>query len=109
MILRPPRSTRTDTLFPYTTLCRSRVERRDRVVADLVALGQLVALALGGDYVQQLWALEFLHHLQRGNHGLHAVAVDRAGVVEAHLLDSRGWHECSTEEHTYSLQSLMRF
>src|SRR3546814_20478368 len=24
---RPPRSTRTDTLFPYTTLCRSGVER----------------------------------------------------------------------------------
>src|SRR3546814_18547361 len=23
IILRPPRSTRTDTLFPYTTLCRS--------------------------------------------------------------------------------------
>src|SRR3546814_4095518 len=23
MLLRPPRSTRTDTLFPYTTLCRS--------------------------------------------------------------------------------------
>src|SRR3546814_3006623 len=31
MIRRPPRSTRTDTLFPYTTLCRSdwpqRIER----------------------------------------------------------------------------------
>src|SRR3546814_3661966 len=26
MIRRPPRSTRTDTLFPYTTLFRSRVE-----------------------------------------------------------------------------------
>src|SRR3546814_18833303 len=26
MIRRPPRSTRTDTLFPYTTLCRSRQE-----------------------------------------------------------------------------------
>src|SRR3546814_8238617 len=25
MILRPPRSTRTDTLFPYTTLCRSQL------------------------------------------------------------------------------------
>src|SRR3546814_19759191 len=25
MIRRPPRSTRTDTLFPYTTLCRSRI------------------------------------------------------------------------------------
>src|SRR3546814_957919 len=24
MVLRPPGSTRTDTLFPYTTLCRSR-------------------------------------------------------------------------------------
>src|SRR3546814_6900382 len=31
MILRPPISTRTDTLFPYTTLCRS--PRRDRDAA----------------------------------------------------------------------------
>src|SRR3546814_12609434 len=31
MVLRPPRSTRTDTLFPYTTLFRSRpADRRDR-------------------------------------------------------------------------------
>src|SRR3546814_247304 len=28
MIRRPPRSTRTDTLFPYTTLFRSRVRRQ---------------------------------------------------------------------------------
>src|SRR3546814_19703639 len=28
MIRRPPRSTRTATLFPYTTLCRSGVDRR---------------------------------------------------------------------------------
>src|SRR3546814_5302547 len=28
MIRRPPRSTRTDTLFPYTTLVRSRARRR---------------------------------------------------------------------------------
>src|SRR3546814_17863998 len=27
MVRRPPRSTRTDTLFPYTTLCRSPAER----------------------------------------------------------------------------------
>src|SRR3546814_11364784 len=32
MIRRPPRSTRTDTLFPYTTLFRSLVERTRRVV-----------------------------------------------------------------------------
>src|SRR3546814_16163139 len=30
MIRRPPRSTRTDTLFPYTTLFRSPHRRRDR-------------------------------------------------------------------------------
>src|SRR3546814_8122722 len=33
MIRRPPRSTRTDTLFPYTTLFRSH-ELPDRVVAE---------------------------------------------------------------------------
>src|SRR3546814_13705531 len=36
MIRRPPRSTRTDTLFPYTTLFRSRrFAQRDAVDADL--------------------------------------------------------------------------
>src|SRR3546814_4264311 len=30
MILRPPRSTRADTLFPYTTLCRSQAGRMAR-------------------------------------------------------------------------------
>src|SRR3546814_20046875 len=35
MILRPPRSTRTDTLFPYTTLFRAVVARADlRVQGD---------------------------------------------------------------------------
>src|SRR3546814_20472709 len=35
MIRRPPRSTRTDTLFPYTTLFRSRLIFRKRAVAAL--------------------------------------------------------------------------
>src|SRR3546814_8645537 len=39
MIRRPPRSTRTDTLFPYTTLFRSqRTERREAVVARCEAV-----------------------------------------------------------------------
>src|SRR3546814_11503278 len=37
MIRRPPRSTRTDTLFPYTTLFRSLVERGLELHADLRA------------------------------------------------------------------------
>src|SRR3546814_11260965 len=32
MIRRPPRSTRTDTLFPYTTLFRSRAPKKDMVM-----------------------------------------------------------------------------
>src|SRR3546814_17010682 len=35
MILRPPRSTRTDTLLPYTTLFRSVAEPADRARAQL--------------------------------------------------------------------------
>src|SRR3546814_11528767 len=38
MIRRPPRSTRTDTLFPYTTLFRSPRDRRDRPALGLFGL-----------------------------------------------------------------------
>src|SRR3546814_17307190 len=42
MIRRPPRSTRTDTLFPYTTLFRSRVDEFGRTTADDIwALGDV--------------------------------------------------------------------
>src|SRR3546814_13714858 len=34
MIRRPPRSTRTDTLFPYTTLFRSTLDSAVRVTTD---------------------------------------------------------------------------
>src|SRR3546814_20262938 len=41
MIRRPPRSTRTDTLFPYTTLFRSLLEQRRRR-GGVLAIGFLV-------------------------------------------------------------------
>src|SRR3546814_11773829 len=44
MIRRPPRSTRTDTLFPYTTLFRSPVARLYR------ALGQFMLTSLARDH-----------------------------------------------------------
>jgi hypothetical protein len=69
------------------------IERRHGVVADLVVLGQLVALALGGHHVQQLRALEGLQQLERGDQRADVVAVDRPGVVEAHFLEQRGRHE----------------
>src|SRR3546814_19882173 len=64
MIRRPPRSTRTDTLFPYTTLFRS----------DLV--GVLVELTAG---------MQLGHDDLRRRHALLAVEVDRdAAAVVRH-------------------------
>src|SRR3546814_5251614 len=79
MIRRPPRSTRTDTLFPYTTLFRSA----DRGAA---------AAAHGG--------AEASARLPRG-------AFPRQ--ARAHLPGSAGSGEAPrSEEHTSELQSLMR-
>src|SRR3546814_6137828 len=79
MIRRPPRSTRTDTLFPYTTLFRSaRGGWADRAADPAVHLPRRV-LHRGGRH-QRLRA--------RRRHG-------------------RGAHQRS-EEHTSELQSLMR-
>src|SRR3546814_5924382 len=47
MIRRPPRSTRTDTLFPYTTLFRSLVHHRAVAVAILEHQRILRAAGLG--------------------------------------------------------------
>src|SRR3546814_18194686 len=41
MIRRPPRSTRTDTRFPYTTLFRSRPERAVDRVGDALRIGRV--------------------------------------------------------------------
>src|SRR3546814_12883468 len=48
MIRRPPRSTRTDTLFPYTTLFRSEDDGED--APDVVAGG--IAEALGAQRIE---------------------------------------------------------
>src|SRR3546814_14548485 len=51
MILRPPRSTRTDTLFPYTTLFRSYPRHTRTLVLDSVAPNDLY---LGNDFARNL-------------------------------------------------------
>src|SRR3546814_1384787 len=53
MIRRPPRSTRTDTLFPYTTLFRS-----DRLFGDDWQLALVTGWSMGG--MQTLfWAMAY--------------------------------------------------
>src|SRR3546814_16293665 len=69
MIRRPPRSTRTDTLFPYTTLfrsppsCRGPGRRRigEQADADVLGLENLLAVAFDpavGDAEIQLAAVD---------------------------------------------------
>src|SRR3546814_6807751 len=80
---RPPRSTRTDTLFPYTTLFRS-VEAVEAVGgADA---GADLLLAAGGDLVHDVWVGQM-----RAGHPDHVELALRDGVARrGHVGDARG-------------------
>src|SRR3546814_6344233 len=91
MIRRPPRSTRTDTLFPYTTLFRSATK------AGLRSYTQAIRHALKDSNIRVIEALP--------------------PVVETNMTAGRAGkkmnaHDCAaeirSEEHTSELQSLMR-
>src|SRR3546814_2444457 len=63
MIRRPPRSTRTDTLFPYTTLFRSKaiLARLDAIdTAALSRQNQVDALILHNQVEGDIWNVETL-------------------------------------------------
>src|SRR3546814_5878073 len=95
MIRRPPGSTRTDTLFPYTTLFRS--VRAHRLSAGIVRETEMEP--------GPRRPVEFV--------GRHVVAHSVAAVV-GEIDGSRGGLEIDSdrvarsEEHTSELQSLMR-
>src|SRR3546814_14858678 len=61
MIRRPPRSTRTDTLFPYTTLFRS-LAIGDGSVTHHVPVDEIESVAAAGNYVEIAWAPRTLLH-----------------------------------------------
>src|SRR3546814_4997809 len=96
MIRRPPRSTRTDTLFPYTTLFRSPAHPGRRA-----GLLQHVLRRRAGAYVgDRAWRDALYHRLHR--HSACDLAQPDAGRAE------EGRRERRSEEHTSELQSLMR-
>src|SRR3546814_8980590 len=74
MIRRPPRSTRTDTLFPYTTLFRSRL--RLEVQADFA--GRAVTRFCDDDFGEAEYALHFGRPFLVLRVDLDIVALDRA-------------------------------
>src|SRR3546814_6256619 len=103
MIRRPPRSTRTDTLFPYTTLFRSLEQQR------LVGrLGQRIGKAVAKVQARFVAALaEIEKRLSRQFAMIERHRFDRdAGAAKEgfDLVHPFG----RSEEHTSELQSLMR-
>src|SRR3546814_5361434 len=100
MIRRPPRSTRTDTLFPYTTLFRSQpvarigVERRVRHSPQPSAHNEIASVRRNG----------IIHDCAKAL-SLSWPAVPCAWCSQTPRADSPSWR---SEEHTSELQSLMR-
>src|SRR3546814_4940953 len=80
MIRRPPRSTRTDTLLPYTTLFRSRRGAADDAKSEVVAVPQGVAVGMLQE-CQESRAVE--RRRQGPEHGLRCLRVIDAEVVVA--------------------------
>src|SRR3546814_1142103 len=118
MIRRPPRSTRTDTLFPYTTLFRSQAARTG---ALRVAFERLVDLGRGRITLLLVGPLIVLiAHPRRARRGVFGAGphLRRIRFIVPHRVAEIGVQEdvrlvhvtghARSEEHTSELQSLMR-
>src|SRR3546814_3933581 len=96
MILRPPRSTRTDTLFPYTTLFRSQTAGQIQGVAPVGAYNPFLPEIPGEP--------SRLARIRRK-----AVdSLDRSDPQEESFGFDLRLRCLRSEEHTSELQSLMR-
>src|SRR3546814_3687253 len=102
MIRRPPRSTRTDTLVPYSTLFRSRVRNVTSARHENTA-----TLIRGRSPADQRSRTD---EPQTGN-GQQPVSFLKKGLIMGWLFmpfTSMGGHKTRSDKHTSELQSLMR-
>src|SRR3546814_10059344 len=100
MIRRPPRSTRTDTLFPYTTLFRSV----DEAAGIDFGAGATDAAGRGRDAG---FAVQGLGQYAR-ERGLAHPPGTRKQPCMVQSLRGKCMRQSRSEEHTSELQSLMR-
>src|SRR3546814_5824846 len=115
MLRRPPRSTRTDTLFPYTTLFRSADRRR--LCGTRQGIGGSRLRAVGAAYWRPFSPAKF--QLDRFAHEVGLVlTIPQHGLDPAERPFRKSRHRLfrvnpratcrRSEEHTSELQSLMR-
>src|SRR3546814_10045936 len=107
MIRRPPRSTRTDTLFPYTTLFRSPATSRFHLRA-----GHTIELGIWKSLTQsanQDTAEQIAGHLTGDQRDLQTRHGACRGIsVTCDPVQGAAFAGARSEEHTSALPSLMR-
>src|SRR3546814_8872316 len=103
MIRRPPRSKRNDTLFPYTTLCRSAEEESDRqtimLIEEIEAHGKTDIQLQRAKEVAEAANLAKSRYIVGVSHEIRSPLNIISGYAQ--LIER-------SEEHTSELQSLMR-
>src|SRR3546814_3228716 len=102
MVRRPPRSTRSDTLFPYTTLFRSSALEQQ---ADELRQDGATAIFIGIDK-QAAGILAIADAIKVTT--AEAIAALRKEGIRVVMLTGDNRTTARSEEHTSELQSLMR-
>src|SRR3546814_4452677 len=94
MIRRPPRSTRTDTLFPYTALFRSRISLGYGIIPRSTpqSAPAITAHTMQGLIIEERAGRDLSSFTRR----------------ESFAFEFSSSGQCRSEEHTSELQSLMR-
>src|SRR3546814_6846326 len=123
MIRRPPRSTRTDTLFPYTTLFRSTGPAAIAKALDFVSQIRKTPIVVNdarGFYTSRCFATYVQEGVEMVAEGINPALIENAGRQlgmpvgplavgdEVSLELAHKIIVARSEEHTSELQSLMR-
>src|SRR3546814_1691025 len=90
MIRRPPRSTRTDTLFPYTTLFRSKIRNHETGMAyaidELVRRGAPKPTADTKSWLESLSSVGFFTRRKHSGNHIYVFPLTKAAKLAGRML-----------------------